>query len=287
MPSSLLFHLLDLKAEDRQLCCSTNKRLIRSILFHRTRLEKMAEWLRIQPLWGRKLGIGLDHFGEERSGLLGAVALKPVGYTQVMRIKPQWPSFFARVAKPYPRQGLLSSAWTVLPPDLHLLLLSHPSPSPCHLALYVKLLHGIQNCEVDRETTTLHGHQPPSKGHGRREHGRGSRKQVQGYQTLTKGSRDEEGDSMERVASPADRQKLRGVAGCLGRPDFASRAAGEAPPPPPRRLRGLPLACRARSAAGEGRGGGRGRLSRSDLCEGLDSEENKTKWTRQGRPYRR
>lgn len=95
------------------------------------------------------------------------------------------------------------------------------------------------------------------------------------------------GTRRERVASPADRQKLRGVAGCLGRPDFASRAAGEAPPPPPRSLRGLPPACRARSAAGEGRGGGRGRLSRSDLCEGLDSEENKTKWTRQGRPYRR
>lgn len=95
------------------------------------------------------------------------------------------------------------------------------------------------------------------------------------------------GTRRERVASPSDRQKLRGVAGCLGRPDFASRAAGEAPPPPPRSLRGLPPACRARSAAGEGRGGGRGRLSRSDLCEGLDSEENKTKWTRQGRPYRR
>lgn len=95
------------------------------------------------------------------------------------------------------------------------------------------------------------------------------------------------GKRRERVASPADRQKLRGVAGCLGRPDFASRAAGEAAPPPPRSLRGLPPACRARSAAGEGRGEGRGRLSRSDLCEGLDSEENKTKWTRQGRPYRR
>ena len=35
--------------------------------------------------------------------------------------------FFARVAKPSPCQGLLSPAWTILPPDLHLLLLYHPS----------------------------------------------------------------------------------------------------------------------------------------------------------------
>ena len=49
------------------------------------------------------------------------------------RIKPQWPLFFAGVAKPSPCQGLLFSAWTVLPPDLHPLLLSHPSLCKCHL----------------------------------------------------------------------------------------------------------------------------------------------------------
>lgn len=57
-----------------------------------------------------------------------------------------------------------------------------------------QLLHSIQNCQVGGETTALHGHQPPSKRHGRRGHGRGFWKQVQGYWTLTKGSRDEEGE---------------------------------------------------------------------------------------------
>ncbi|MXQ92526.1 hypothetical protein E5288_WYG001022 [Bos mutus] len=32
-----------------------------------TRLEKMTEWLRIQPLWGRELGVDLDHLGDDRT----------------------------------------------------------------------------------------------------------------------------------------------------------------------------------------------------------------------------
>lgn len=71
--------------------------------------------------------------------------------------------FFARVAKPSPCQGLLSPAWTILPPDLHLLLLYHPSSCKCHLlqecipdpsskvqlqALYTSFLSAIQEYKL-------------------------------------------------------------------------------------------------------------------------------------------
>lgn len=77
------------------------------------------------------------------------------------------------------------------------------------------------------------------------------------------------GTRRKRVASPADRQKLRGVAGCLGPPDFASsrRGAAAAAAEPS----GLPPSCLARSAGGEGRGGGRGHESNSKLVEGIRS----------------
>lgn len=89
------------------------------------------------------------------------------------------------------------------------------------------------------------------------------------------------------VARPlADRQKLRGVAGCS-----AGRTLRAEQPARRRRRRrgafGAASACRARSAAGEGR-------ERSRAPEPLGSVRRtglrgviKTKWTRQGRPYRR
>lgn len=79
------------------------------------------------------------------------------------------------------------------------------------------------------------------------------------------------GTRRKRVASPADRQKLRGVAGCLGPPDFASSRRGAAAAAAAAEPSGLPPSCLARSAGGEGRGGGRGHESNSKLVEGIRS----------------
>lgn len=79
------------------------------------------------------------------------------------------------------------------------------------------------------------------------------------------------GTRRKRVASPADRQKLRGVVDCLGRPDFASSRRGAAAAAASAEPSGLPPSCLARSAGGERRRGGRGRHRNSKLCEGIRS----------------